>query len=92
MTLDEFIEHIKLNKHLYYKEELEIIVGFLEELKSLRVELEKNSKELEVYKNAFEMACWDLDNYTDTHYVTLMNEYLQRSSEFIDYVKKAREE
>lgn len=56
MTLEKFIEHIKLNKHLYYEEEFERIVGFLEELKDLRVELEKNSKELEIYKKALDLA------------------------------------
>lgn len=42
-------------------------------------EYTKVKRELEVYKKALELACWDLDNYTDTHYVTLMNEYLQKA-------------
>lgn len=54
MELEKFIEHIKLNKHLYYEEEFERIVGFLEELKTLRVELEKNSKGLEDAKSVAE--------------------------------------
>lgn len=54
---------------------------YIEQIYALKAEAEKNSKELEVYKKALELACWDLDNYTDTYYVTLMNEYLQKARE-----------
>lgn len=37
-------------------------IPFLEELKSLRMEHEKNSKELEVYKKAFGLVCDELRN------------------------------
>lgn len=45
MILEEFIEHLKLNKHLYYEEEFERIIGFLEELKITRKALEIACKE-----------------------------------------------
>lgn len=44
-------------------EDLLKIAEWLEELKDLRVELEKNSKELEVYKRALELACQDVKKH-----------------------------
>lgn len=78
------------NEKLYTQQQLN--EGITKAILDIQKVLKEKDHELEVYKNAFEMACWDLDNYTDTHYVTLMNEYLQRGREFIDYVKKAKEE
>lgn len=72
MTLDEYIEHFNLvvtyakrgeeyatnfsdpDNLIYFNT---MVLGYLKELKTLRVELEKNSKELELYNRALEMAC-----------------------------------
>lgn len=72
MTLDEYIEHFNLVV-VYAKRGGEYptnfsdldnfiafntgVLGYLKELKTLRVEHEKNSKELEDYKKALKMAC-----------------------------------
>ena len=45
-----------------------------EELKALRVELEKNSKELEVYKKALELACSADGMFWESEY----NDYLKK--------------
>lgn len=64
MTLDEVIDSFK--NDLKYSDNVrdKSVLLYLEELKALRVEHEKNSKELEIHKRALEMACNSLSDKT----------------------------
>ena len=57
-----------------------------EELKALRVELERNSKELEVYKKALKLACIDIASSHPILNSLGFDFYNDR------YMKKARED
>lgn len=76
LSLNEFIVYYKfLNERSYIDINDETSIGYsvlryLKELKTLRVEFEKNSKELAICKKGLEMACngdavvkvWELIN------------------------------
>ena len=59
-------------------EDLLKIAEWLEELKTLRVKLEKNSKALEIYKRALHSACYEISGDTTQ---SLMDYYLQKARE-----------
>lgn len=57
----------------------DVIPKYLEELKTLRVELERNSKELEVYRRALEYACASLTYYAPERFGDYVKYYLQEA-------------
>lgn len=57
MTLEEFIEHLKLNNHLYYEEELASILNYLEELNVTRKAFELACKRLEILDKKLGGTC-----------------------------------
>lgn len=98
-TIDDAIKMLREPiPYMEPDEDLMQTADWLEELKTLRVEHEKNSKELEVYKKALGLACehWsDLEEVMEECGIEIKYHIyspLPRDKKVEVYLKKAREE
>lgn len=64
------------------KQVLEIVKELQKaEVKNQETELKSELEELEVYKEALKLACWNLETYTDRHSTLLFEEFLLKARE-----------